>query len=284
MFPRDRFWDQLYFWSTSINDISDGLTSNIRLFADDALMHLTLKDSLSVTVFQKDLDLLEDWAIRWGMSFNKNKCSLITFGKSIGKEPVDHKYFLGGTELANVESFKYLGVLITRDFDWGQHIDAKCSDTLRTIGLLRRTISSAPEKVKLQAYKTLCRPKLEYAAEVWDPFLVRHVEQLELVQNKAVRFIGNIRGRSGVTVKKEALGLDILSLRRKTQRLRMFHVIRGSPDESLQELNDFIDRCFNNHNHNTRSQTHGVPTAVFTNSRVCFNSFVIRAGRDMRIF
>lgn len=266
-----------------INDISEGLSSNIRLFADDALLHLTLRDKESVTVFQEDLDLLENWAKAWGMSFNTNKCSLITFGNSNGREPADSRYYLGGTELVNVDSFKYLGVLINKNFDWGDHIGARCNDTLRTIGLLRRTISSAPERVKLQAYKTLCRPKLDYAAEVWDPFLVKHVESLELVQNKAVRFVGNLRGRSGVTDKREALGLDLLSNRRKIQRLRMFHVIRGSSDESLQELNGFIDRCFNTHSHNTRSQTQGVPSAVFTNSRMCFNSFIIRTGRDMRI-
>ena len=35
----------------------------------------------------------------------------------------------------------------------------------------------------------MCPPKLEYAAEVWDPFLVGHVEKWDLVQNWAVSFV-----------------------------------------------------------------------------------------------
>ena len=64
-----------------------------------------------------------------------------------------------------------------------------------------RTISG-PEKVKCLAYRILCRPKLEYAVEVWDPFLVKHIESLESVQSKAVLFIGKFKGRGGESKKK----------------------------------------------------------------------------------
>ena len=36
-----------------------------------------------------------------------------------------------------------------------------------------------------------------------------------MVQRRAVRFIGNFRGREGVTSEKEALGLKLLQDRRK---------------------------------------------------------------------
>ena len=63
-----------------------------------------------------------------------------------------------------------LGVLISNKFDWSGHINKNESEAMRTLGLLKRALSVAPEKVKCLAYKTLCRPKLEYAVEVWDPF------------------------------------------------------------------------------------------------------------------
>ena len=76
---------------------------------------------------------------------------------------------------------------------------------MRTLGLLRRALSVAPEKVKCLTYRILCRPKLEYAVEVWDPFLVKRIESLESVQSKAVRFIENLKGRGGVS-KKRGIG------------------------------------------------------------------------------
>jgi len=35
--------------------------------------------------------------------------------------------------------------------------------------MIKRALYWAPEKAMLIAYKTLCRPHLEYAAAVWDP-------------------------------------------------------------------------------------------------------------------
>ena len=46
-----------------------------------------------------------------------------------------------------------------------------------------------PTKVKLIAYKTLCRPRMEFAVEVWDPTANKYIQMLEMVQNKAVRFV-----------------------------------------------------------------------------------------------
>ena len=76
---------------------------------------------------------------------------------------------------------------------------------MRTLGMLKRSIATAPEKVKCLACKTLFRPKLEYAVEVWDLLLVKHVHALEAIRSKAVRFIANISGRRGVTERREAL-------------------------------------------------------------------------------
>ena len=55
-----------------------------------------------------------------------------------------------------------------------------------------------------------CRPLLEYACELWDPFLAKHIDQIEMVQQIAVRFISNLKSREGVTSEREELGLELL--------------------------------------------------------------------------
>ena len=57
-----------------INDISVGLSSQMRLFADDALVHLNFDSLTASATFQRNLNLLEDWARLWKTSFNTSKC------------------------------------------------------------------------------------------------------------------------------------------------------------------------------------------------------------------
>ena len=152
------------------------------------------------------------------------------------------------------------------------------------VGHARRSLSSAPRKIKLLAYKTLCRPKLEFAVEVWDPSFKGQPHMLEMLQNRAVRFVSGLKGRDGVTREKELLGLDSLEYRRKIQRVRTFHLIQQSKNPSFNELNEYIEQCFNNERPNTRAKQQGQPLAVLTNRTPYFNSFIPRTTRDMRIF
>ena len=86
------------------------------------------------------------------------------------------------------------------------------------LGLLKNTISDAPVAVKLIAYKQLCRPILEYAADVWDHYTATHSDMLERVQNKAVRFIENLKGRE-VSLSEEKIICGLKSLKHKRVRL-----------------------------------------------------------------
>ena len=112
------------------------------------------------------------------MSFNTNKCFIVKFENFRGNGAASENFVLGGTVLREVDSFKYLRVLVSNKFDWSEHINKNKSEAIRTLGLLRRALSVAPEKVKCLAYRTLCRPKIEYAVEVWGPFLVKHIKSL----------------------------------------------------------------------------------------------------------
>lgn len=263
-----------------INDISCSLSSNIRLFADDAFMHLTMQGPDSAEIFQKDLQILSDWASKWKMSFNTSKCSIVIFGQFHDSQAT---YRLDGVALKYTSSFKYLGLRIHNSFNWECHINNIHSEASRTLGLLRRALYGAPSSVKAIAYKTLCRPKLEYAAEVWDPCLAKHADRLEMLQNKAVRFILNIKGRSGVTDGKIELGLEPLADRRKDQRMKMFSkILQESENPSYNELYSFVNNCFKYSEHNTRLQSRGMPVALHSFTSVNFNSFIPRTGRELR--
>ena len=115
------------------------------------------------------------------------KCNMMTLSRK--KNTISFNYLLKGTRLEFLSSIKYLGVTITNDLHWGKHIDEICNKAYRTLGLLKRNLSACPMEVKLQAYKGLIRPVLEYASTAWDPHQQYLQDQLENVQKRAAMFI-----------------------------------------------------------------------------------------------
>ena len=78
-------------------------------------------------------------------------------------------YTLEGTDLENVESIKYLGIIITSDLRWNTHVSNVCTKAKWILGFLKRNLYSCPQEVKEPAYKGLVRPVLDYGSSVWDP-------------------------------------------------------------------------------------------------------------------
>ena len=117
----------------------------------------------------------------------------------------------------------YLGVIISQEMNWTNHINTVHTKALRILGLLKHSLHNAPQNVRLLAYKTICRPLLEYAAEIWDPVTKSQTTQLENIQSKAIRFVKNIKGRdTSVTDSKIEAGLFSLQKRRTLQRISLF--------------------------------------------------------------
>ena len=60
-----------------INDMPDMIESNIRLFADDTIIYLTVTNQTDCQALQADLIKLEIWESEWLMAFNPDKCEVI---------------------------------------------------------------------------------------------------------------------------------------------------------------------------------------------------------------
>ena len=71
---------------------------------------------------------------------------------------------------------------------WGQHISEISSKATKTLGFLRRNLAFATTSTKEVAYKTLVRPKLEYAAPFLSPYSKPQINQVEKVQRTAARW------------------------------------------------------------------------------------------------
>ena len=207
-----------------INDLPDCVTSHVRLFADDCLVYRPIHSFEDQVALQRDLEALTSWAEKWGMRFNPGKCVIMsTVGK---KGPTPYFYTLCDTILARADESTYLGIVIQNTLRWSSHIAVITSKANRTLGFLRRNLRRSPQQLKILAYQSLLRSKLEYACAAWDPYLVKDKNTLESVQSRAARFVYNdYRRDSSVSNMITSLGWESLEHRRKLNRLSLFDKI-----------------------------------------------------------
>ena len=85
-----------------INDMPENIQSNIRLFADDTIMYLTISNESDCQDLQRDLSKLETWEREWLMAFNPDKCEVIRITKK--KNPIIFDYKLHGITLQSTKT------------------------------------------------------------------------------------------------------------------------------------------------------------------------------------
>ena len=208
-----------------INDIGNNISqgSKLRLFADDCLLYRVISSAKDVSILQKDLTSLVEWADLWQMSFNAKKCFSINVTNK--RKQTQSDYNIKSSALESVEHQPYLGVEIDKSLSFNEHIKNVAAKANKTLGFLRRNLAKCSEDVKSRAYTTLVRPQLEYASASWDPATQTNILELEKIQRRAVRFVFNIydRGVTSITEKRKELGWPTLEYRRKAKRLTLFH-------------------------------------------------------------
>ena len=74
-------------------------------------------------MLQKDLNTLHKWANLWLLDFNLNKCRIMQMSRKSTNPNYDYK--LGGHNLKNTKSEKYLGITINDSLNFNTH----CNET-----------------------------------------------------------------------------------------------------------------------------------------------------------
>lgn len=230
-----------------INDLPNSITSSIRLFADDCVLYRKINSHNNHLQLQSDLSLIYAWCSKWLMSLNMSKCKLVRFTRK--KTTSNFSYIIGSDLVDSTSHYKYLGVTLTSDLIWNNHIETIVAEASRTLGYIKRNLKEAPSHLRKLAYETYVRPKLEYASAIWSPHQAYLISHLESIQNRAVRFILNdYFPTTSVSSLKHQLDIQTLNVRRKITRLSLFHkvyhfhpILRSSlllpPSRSSSRLN-----------------------------------------------
>jgi len=113
-----------------INDITDNVSSENRLFADDCILYRPIISLADRAILQKDLNALYNWSQTWQMCFNTKKCHILNISRKRQQSCLHHQ--LGQEALSVMDIYPYLGVTISSDLRWHEHINnisAGCKTT-----------------------------------------------------------------------------------------------------------------------------------------------------------
>ena len=111
-----------------------------------------------------DLELINQWAHSWRMSFNpdpqKQAVELIFSRK---KNEIDHPVVLfNDTPVKKVIEHKHLGIVLDCKLSFNAHIKAAISKTKKGIGMLKFLSRYLPRHTLDQLYKLHVRPHQDY--------------------------------------------------------------------------------------------------------------------------
>ncbi len=101
----------------------------------------SIKSVQNQTNFENDLDELQIWANKCGIKFSASQCQIMRIHKST--KPLERFYILNNHVLAQVDTAKYLGVMITEMLDWSLHVNSFETKSNRCIDVIKETLASA---------------------------------------------------------------------------------------------------------------------------------------------
>ena len=149
-----------------INDLPDNIKTSVRLLADDCVLYRNIKSLTDCQILQDDLNSLAQSETDWQMKLNVAKCHSMRVARHFPSNQIHFNYSLHQQTLEQVQSAKYLGITITDNLEWGQHVSEISSKATKTLGFLRCNLALAPKHTKEDAYQTLVRPQFECAAPI----------------------------------------------------------------------------------------------------------------------
>lgn len=123
------------------------------------------------------------------------------------------QYTINGTMLDNCTSIIDLGITVTTDLTFNDHIASTVSKALQRSGVFFRGFSSRDLILLRKAFITYIRPIVEYDSVIWNPTSVHLTDLLESVQRKFTKRIHSISHLS-YSERLSKLSLESLELRR----------------------------------------------------------------------
>ena len=202
------------------SNVSAGTTTTS--YVDDTRVQRSIIDiDQDCRGLQEDLATIYSWADRVNMTFNSEKFECVRYWPGNVDVP-DYQYLAPDlTPIEQKEHLRDLGVEISRDLRFDQHIGNVVTSASRMVGWAMRTFSRRSKTTMMSIWKCLIQPKLDYCSQLWSPSDQASIAMLESVQRN---FTSMITGMQGKDYMDRLASLNMYSQERRRERYQIIFI------------------------------------------------------------
>ena len=163
------------------------------LFADDTTV-LMSDTSLSKLIVQFNDELINiyNWMNVNCLKINVTKTNFIFFGPTILTNHKNIQLFYNSSLIPRVNSIKFLGIIISSNLNWKDHIIYISKKISKNLGVIKKIKHLFPFSTILNLYYTLIYPYLLYCNFIWGKNVKNHINILKKCQNSFLRILYNL--------------------------------------------------------------------------------------------
>ena len=129
-----------------------------------------------------------------------------------------------GVYINVVDQHKHLGVTLTENGKWQNHIENIMASASKVIGVMRKLKYTFRRIALNQIYLYYARPIGEYSSIVWDNCTVEQSNAFEKLQNEAGRIVTGLTRSVSQERSYAECGMDSLVLSRGNQKLKFIYI------------------------------------------------------------
>ena len=152
----------------------------------------TVGDIADCDNLQLDLNAVYDWASSKNMFFNSKKFSYVCFSSNMSAYKSNLYIDPAMNIIAPSTHVRDLGVSMSSNCTFDFHISNRYKRCSNLAGWILRTFTIRDPQVMLTLYKSLVMSRLEYASQLWSPYLLKHVYLIEKVQRAFTKHISGM--------------------------------------------------------------------------------------------
>ena len=144
------------------------------------ILYRTINSQQDQLLLQHDLNLTIKWTETWLIELNTSKCVVLTCSRLTSS--FTFNYIIRNHFLQRVTQHPYLRTLFDSKISFSPHINQVISKATRMLNFVNHNVYRCSAETKSLAYTSIVRPLLEYGSAVWDPYLQKNIQSIEMVK------------------------------------------------------------------------------------------------------